>query len=168
MRGILLSYLQMANLEINLDFLIRDCLKAYTEETLEFDIPSPAQLAKIQYDEIPSPLKFPENVFSFNPIEELSPLSPAEASKEFLALNHRFACDLCSKKYRGKRELNRHMKKHDSPNKFSCTIDGCLQSTYRIDAMRCHIKKHEKRLKTESESKKPKRPKLKKVTQKKD
>jgi hypothetical protein len=56
----LLSFIQMADLEINLDFLIRDCLKAYTEETLEFEIPSPTQLAKGQFEELPGPVIFPE------------------------------------------------------------------------------------------------------------
>jgi hypothetical protein len=161
MRGILLSFIQMADLEINLDFLIRDCLKAYTEETLEFEIPSTAQLAKGQYEELPGPFIFPEQILSFNSIEELSPLSPAEASDGFLALKDRFTCRVCSKPYSGNRELNRHMKKHSSPDKFSCTVDGCLHTSHRIDAMRCHIKKHEKRLKTQEF-------KIKKVTQKKD
>jgi hypothetical protein len=157
----------MEPLEINLDFLIRDCLKAYTEETLEFDIPSSARSTTDQYDEFPSPLIFPENVFNFNSIEELSPLSPAEASDGFLALNNRFNCNVCSRPYRGKRELTRHMKKHYSPNRYSCTIEGCLQTSHRIDAMHSHVKSHEKRLKTEIEGKNG-QPKLKKVTRRKD
>jgi hypothetical protein len=148
-----------------LDFLIQDCLKAYTEETLEFEVNWPTQLAKGQYEELPGPLIISEQILSFNNIEEASPITPAEASECF---EYRFTCDVCSKQYRGKRELNRHMKKHDAPNRFSCNIEGCLQTTYRLDAMRSHVKAHEKRLKTESESKKPKRLKLKKVTQKKD
>jgi uncharacterized Zn-finger protein len=146
---------------MNLDFLIMDSRKATTElpteETFEFGIPSPTQLAKCQFDEFPGPLISPEQNFSkrviatgeFNSTEELSPLSQLDAYKGARALTNRFACNDCHKSYSGKRELTRHMKKHNSPNKFSCSIDGCLHSTYRIDAMRCHIRAHEKRLKIE-------------------
>jgi uncharacterized Zn-finger protein len=153
----------MANLEINLDLLIQDCLKAYTEETLEFEVLMPVRSSAGQYDDFPVPLIMPEHILSFdfseelsilpehivsfNSTEELSPVTPAEVSE--LPLNNRFICSVCSKPYRGKRELTRHMKKHYSPNKYFCTIDGCLQSTYRSDVMSSHIKTHEKRLKNQ-------------------
>jgi uncharacterized Zn-finger protein len=141
----------MANIEINLDFLIRDCLKAYTEETLEFEILPPARSATGQYEEFPGQLLLPEHILSFDSTEELSHVTPAVVSE--LPLNNRFICRVCSKPYRGKLELTRHMKKHSSPNKYSCTVEGCVQTMYRIDAMRSHIKLHEKRFKTEMERK---------------
>jgi uncharacterized Zn-finger protein len=160
----------MANIEINLDFLIQDCLKAYTEETLEFEMP--ARSTTGQYDEFPGQLILPENILSFDLTEELSPVTPAEVSELPLALNNRFICCECSKPYRGKRELTRHMKKHSSPNKYSCTVEGCLQTTYRLDAMSSHVKIHEQRLKTQMERNSVNslhvQSKIKKVIQKKD
>jgi uncharacterized Zn-finger protein len=153
----------MANLGISLDFLIQDCLKAYTEETLEFENLTPARSTTSQYDEFPGSHILPEHILSFNSTEELSPVTPAVVSE--LPLNNRFVCSVCSKPYRGKRELTRHMKKHSSANKYICTVEGCLQSTYRIDAMSSHIKLHEKRIKTQMERKNG-QSKLKKVTQK--
>jgi uncharacterized Zn-finger protein len=155
----------MANLEINLDLLIQDCLKAYTEETLEFEILPPARSTTGHYEEFPGQLILPEHILSFNSAEEIAPVTPAEVSE--LPLNNRFICSVCSKPYRGKRELTRHMKKHSSPNKYSCTVEGCLQTMYRIDAMSCHVKIHEQRIKTQMERKNG-QPKVKKVTQKKD
>jgi uncharacterized Zn-finger protein len=140
--------------KMNIDFLIRDSSNADTkttkEEILEFRIPSPARAGTIQNNEFPGPLISPKHL-AFNFTQELLPLAQAEASERHLALNDRFTCQVCSKAYRGKRELTRHMKKHDAPNRFSCSIDGCLQTMYRVDAMRNHIKKHEKRLKAEME-----------------
>jgi hypothetical protein len=124
MRGILLSYLQMANLAIKPDFLIWNFLKAYTEETLEFEIVSLARSTSDKYNEFPGPLILLEQIFSFNSTEELLPLTLAEVSEWPLALNKRFTCDVCSRPYRAKRELTRHMKKHTSPDKYSCTVEG--------------------------------------------
>jgi hypothetical protein len=147
----------MANIQLKkmkIAFLISDSSKADTETTIEeilaFRFPSPVPG---QNDEFPGLLISPKQIFSLNSTQELSPLTQEKASERPLAQNDLFTCRVCSKAYRGKRELTRHMKKHDSPNKFSCSIDGCLQTMYRVDAMQNHIRAHEKRLKKEMERK---------------
>jgi hypothetical protein len=148
----------MADIQMNkidLEALIRDCLEAYTEETLEFEIPWPDRSATDQCEEISEiPLIFPEQILSFNPTEgteEASPISTEESKEGPLVPNKTaktpFTCTVCSKPYSGNRQLQRHMKKHSSPDKFSCTIEGCLKTMHRTDAMRSHIKAHENRLK---------------------
>jgi uncharacterized Zn-finger protein len=138
--------------KMNLDFLILDFSKATTEptteETLEFGIHSTSPLATGQYDEISdTPFVFPKQISR----ADLSPISPEEASEGPLGLLTRFTCNVCSKCYRGNMQLRRHMKKHSSPDKFSCSVVGCLKTMYRTDTMRRHINSHEKRLKTEME-----------------
>jgi uncharacterized Zn-finger protein len=143
-------------MKMNIDFLISDKADTETtkEEILEFRIPSPALHARAgtsQNVEFPGPLISPKQ--GFNSTQELSLLAQAEAYKGARALTNRFTCQVCSKAYRGKRDLARHMKKHNAPNRFSCSIDGCLQTMYRVDAMQNHIRTHKKRLKTEMERK---------------
>jgi hypothetical protein len=58
---------------------------------------------------------------------------------------YNFTCELCSKSYQGSRQLQRHVLKHSEPNKFRCTVSGCLKTAHRQDAMRSHIKTHEKK-----------------------
>jgi uncharacterized Zn-finger protein len=135
--------------KLNLDFLIRDCLEAYTEETLDFEIPSHARSATDQRDETAdTSFGFPEleHIFNFTSTEEVSPITPEEASEGPLGTETPFTCNVCGKPYRGNRQLKRHMKKHSSADKFSCTIEGCEKTSYRTDAMRSHIKAHERRL----------------------
>jgi uncharacterized Zn-finger protein len=59
---------------------------------------------------------------------------------------------LCRKSYGGSRQLQRHILKHSEPNKFRCTVAGCLKTAHRKDAIRSHIKTHEKKEKREADS----------------
>jgi hypothetical protein len=67
------------------------------------------------------------------------------------AQDKRFVCEECSKSYQGSRQLQRHMLKHRNPNKYKCTVPGCDKTTYRMDAIRSHIKVHERRLSAQKE-----------------
>jgi uncharacterized Zn-finger protein len=131
---------------MNLDCLIKDCLDAYTP-TLAFpssiNIPSPIQSAHSQtgrFEDIPFLFR-EQNLFSFESMA--SPISPEES----LGVNRkrRFFCNTCSKSYSGNRQLVRHQQSHIEPDKYSCSVEGCLKTDHRIDAMGAHIKAHEKR-----------------------
>jgi uncharacterized Zn-finger protein len=84
------------------------------------------------------------SLFSFESMERLSPVTPPGASDD--PRKDRFICVECSRSYNGKTELKRHQRKHNQPNKYACTIVGCIKTFYRSDAMRAHAKAHERRL----------------------
>jgi hypothetical protein len=78
--------------------------------------------------------------------------APPAAVKSSRGMNESiFTCRNCYKDFQSQRQLSRHSIKHNDPNKFRCTIAGCKKTAYRRDAIRCHIKVHEKRIKAQHE-----------------
>jgi uncharacterized Zn-finger protein len=90
------------------------------------------------------PFIFPKQNLFFDSMGLISPVSPLEESAA--ASKSRIKCSQCGNSYLGSRQLTRHMKKHNEPNKYSCTVAGCKQKTYRVDGMRSHIRAHEQRV----------------------
>jgi hypothetical protein len=122
-----------------LDFLIQDCLKEYEQDNIPYsiDIPSTTQLAQ-------------SDVTDF-PIQSLgqrggvvSPVSPVDVKQE--APKGQFNCQLCAKTYNTKRQLKRHLIKHNRSEMYTCTVDGCEKTSHRMDSIRSHARAHEKRI----------------------
>jgi hypothetical protein len=156
-----------------LDFLIQDCLGEYANDYPDNSEKSQiTQTDKSMAAPLPS---IEEKLFgskSTNVISPVSPLTPdtamcdstqpaqtynsADVAAKLLTIKirkwkippsnaNRFFCDECDKSYRGKRELLRHQRKHNTPDDYVCTVVGCTKTSYRVDVMRLHIKSHEKR-----------------------
>jgi hypothetical protein len=128
-----------------LDFLIQDCLKAYADDYVpsSTNIPSPVTASSVQPTQSDFPQGLEKNIFGTDSIEMVSPVSPVDAQRE---AHSQYVCEECNKSYPGKRQLKRHRHKHKTPDKYMCTIDGCEKTSYRMDAMRSHVKAHEKRI----------------------
>jgi hypothetical protein len=154
----LLSEKRISN-SMNLSTLIQDCIAAYTMDANEnnsfpssppsssaspLEMLSTAQEAQSQFDRFAEiPILSPE--FSFKKTDELpSPLTPVSARGH--ALNAEFVCKHCQKEFRGRRQLHRHTQRHESPDRYSCPVENCQKTSHRIDAMRSHIKSHERRV----------------------
>lgn len=63
----------------------------------------------------------------------------------------KFVCPECNHVYGGKRQLVRHLRSHKEPKKYTCTVTDCFKTSHRIDAIRSHIKVHERQLLVEQE-----------------
>jgi hypothetical protein len=76
-----------------------------------------------------------------------------DIQSSFVKQDARHCCPIpdCFKTYLGIRQLQRHLLKHTKPDKYSCTVEGCKKTAYRIDAMSSHIRVHEKRVREELE-----------------
>jgi predicted RNA-binding Zn-ribbon protein involved in translation (DUF1610 family) len=95
-----------------------------------------------QYDNFAeAPFVFPakETLSGLKSMESLPHVSPVKT-------NAKFNCPHCRKAFLGAKQLLRHQKKHDTPNKYSCPIVGCKTKMYRADAIRTHVKSHERRI----------------------
>jgi uncharacterized Zn-finger protein len=144
----------MSSLQMNLEFLIQDCLKTYEYvPNLADELPSPIQTPQTEHTEQPFQFHEPIVCINFKANEgQLSPISPSEVipishSKTTDKPRKLFICFECDKSYKGIRQLTRHLQKHSAPDKYRCSIEGCEKTAYRFDAMRSHIKVHEKKVK---------------------
>jgi uncharacterized Zn-finger protein len=157
----------------HLDFVIQDCLKSYSDvyttsaksideilplvlENLSShkstDLVSPespltpaiAMPSLFQSAQKVDSADVPKQNILFDSMEMASPVSSPGTLED--APKVLFTCLKCSESYRALRELKRHQKKHNNPNKHGCTIMGCKRTFYRSDAMRVHVRSHERRM----------------------
>jgi hypothetical protein len=117
----------------NLNHLIQDCLKAYSDESYPSSIDT---LTSSSVQSSPNDISL--NLFSFKC------MTPVEASMKVQKAG--FNCMECDKSFAGNRQLSRHQKMHYQANKYSCTIVGCKKTSHRMDGIRYHIRSHERRL----------------------
>jgi hypothetical protein len=131
-----------------LDFLIQDCLEAYADEHIPSAINKPSSALSNRFINF-SFLSLEQTLF-LESMDLVSPVSPIDVTNQEAHIY--FDCGDCSKSYPTKKQLQRHTLKHNIPNKYKCTVDGCENTSHRKDAMRSHIKKHERRIKRKQDS----------------
>jgi uncharacterized Zn-finger protein len=158
-----------------LNFLIHDCLREYSNDyipsTVDESIAQSTQIVKcidvplllewnlfsFQYKNVvspviamPSPVPSTHTLSGLESMESPSTVSTVESPVE--APNDQFICLQCNKSYLGAKQLSRHQKKHDTPDKYSCPFVGCKMKTYRLDGMRSHVRCHERRILKEEQA----------------
>jgi uncharacterized Zn-finger protein len=126
-----------------LDFLIQDCLREYENVYIHSAIQLSTAQSNQSDNSIAVLLLLEQNLFSFESMETVTPVSLEEAPAE--GPKKRFSCLECNLSYSGKTELKRHQLKH-KPNKHGCSIMGCMKTFHRSDAMRVHAIAHERRV----------------------
>jgi hypothetical protein len=119
-------------LKMHLNMLILDCLEAYNSDYIPTSIEPPSNIDFPLVNSV-----YPDDSVKYEPTQEISPVSSESEGC--------FACPECKNVYSGLRQLKRHLQSHKNPHKYACTVQNCPKTSHRVDAMRSHIRAHEKR-----------------------